>query len=335
MRAEIETLERKNCLVCHSLGKPLYENLTDQLFSAPGNWNLSLCPKCRLIWLNPYPVPEDVGKLYFSYYTHQNVNRRILGNLFDKLTQDVYSSMGYDQGLNRSIGIGCHIPYFNEYVSLAILKVQSSWGNHLLDIGSGNGQYLNTMRSFGWKVEGVETDQKAADFARDKYTLKVHVGNLSECGIPSGSFDVITLNHVIEHVYDPRALLTECMRILKPGGRLVLLTPNSESLGYRLFGKNWRGLEAPRHMAIFSVTNLGELMTQIGFGTETLTSTARISRYLYSTSVHIRQGRVGIGGGGNRGYWLALRSYCFQVIEELVRLFNKKVGEEIFFVGTK
>ena len=333
-KLEIRTQFREDCLVCHSKGASLYKNLHDQLFDAPGKWDLTSCPNCGLVWLNPYPIAEDVGKLYSAYYTHQNIKRGFLGNLSERLKQGVHKSMGYKSNLS-SLSFGNLIPFFRSYAALDILNVKANWGKRLLDVGSGNGEYLNIMRNYGWEVEGLEIDNKAADFARDKYNLKVHTKSLFESGIPSESFDVITLNHVIEHVYEAEQLLAECKRILKPGGRVILLTPNRESLGFKLFGKDWRGLEIPRHMSVFSVSNMGILAQRVGFKSETLTSTARISRYLYSTSVHIRQGREKIGGGGNRGYWLALKSYVFQLVEELVMIFNKKAGEEIFFVGVK
>lgn len=333
--SEIKTGIRESCMVCGAKGTLLYSQIKDQLFSAPGKWNLNTCPECSLVWLNPYPLPEEVGKLYDLYYTHQNIKKSFFSVFVDLLKLDVYRSVGYKFNNNTRIFIGRFIPYFKEYVGLSILNVKSKWGSRLLDVGSGNGEYLDKMRSFGWEVEGVETDPKAADFACKKYNLKIHIGNLSDCKIPSESFDVITMNHVIEHVYDPEKLLLECKRILKPGGRLVILTPNTESLGNKVFKKNWRGLEVPRHMVIFSVSNLGLLVSKSGFKIEALTSTARIARYLYSSSVHIKQGKQGIGGGGNRGYWLAFKSYGFQTIEELIRIFNRKVGEEIIFVGLK
>src|SRR5260221_5267017 len=332
----IKSSLRENCLVCKSKGALLYHGLKDQLFSAPGQWNLSICENCKLIWLSPYPLPEELAGIYSTYYTHANVKRKLFSGITDRLTHQVYKALGYSNTRkNLFLTIGGHIPFFKEYTEMDLLEVRSSWGKRLLDVGSGNGEYLNRMQNLGWSVEGTEFDPKAADFARKKYGLEIHVGDLIELSLAEGSFDVISLNHVIEHVYDPEQLLLECKRILAPGGRIVLLTPNTQSLGHKLFRKDWRGLEIPRHMAVFSVDNFGMLIDRVGFRRETLTSTARISRYLYSTSVHIKQGRFNIGSGGNRGYLLALKSYFFQAVEELCKFFDKKLGEEIYFVGKK
>jgi 2-polyprenyl-3-methyl-5-hydroxy-6-metoxy-1,4-benzoquinol methylase len=78
-------------------------------------------------------------------------------------------------------------------------------------------------------------------------------------------FDVITLSHVIEHVHDVGGTLRACHRLLKPGGRLWLETPNVAALGHKVFGVNWRGLEAPRHLVLFSAPALKQLLQDAGF----------------------------------------------------------------------
>lgn len=103
------------------------------------------------------------------------------------------------------------------------------------------------MQALGWQVEGVDFDPKGVRNAQAK-GLTVHLGDLDRQGYPDDSFDAVAMSHVIEHVPDPSALLRECRRILKPGGRLVVLTPNVASWGHRLYGSDWRGLEPPRRM---------------------------------------------------------------------------------------
>lgn len=70
----IRVNEAPLCLLCSNEGLPLYQGLRDRLFSAPGTWALMRCPKCGLVWLNPRPVPQDIGKLYEYYYTHDTAD---------------------------------------------------------------------------------------------------------------------------------------------------------------------------------------------------------------------------------------------------------------------
>jgi len=79
----IRVKEVKTCLLCGNEGVPLYQDLRDRLFGAPGIWSLVQCPKCELVWLNPQPVTSDVGKLYAEYCTHQpeDYSKRPLASL--------------------------------------------------------------------------------------------------------------------------------------------------------------------------------------------------------------------------------------------------------------
>jgi len=93
----------------------------------------------------------------------------------------------------------------------------------------------------------------------------VYQGDIRRLDDWASCFDVITLNHVIEHVHDPIAVLRACHRLLKPGGRLWLETPNVDSLGLARFGRNWRGLETPRHLVLFGRRGLRQACMAAGF----------------------------------------------------------------------
>ena len=94
-------------------------------------------------------------------------------------------------------------------------------------------------------VAGVEPDGDAVTVTREKFDLEVFQGSQEEAKFADGYFDAITRNHVIEHAPDPIHVLEECRRVLKPNGRLAVVTPNIKSQGRRVFGENWRGLEEP------------------------------------------------------------------------------------------
>lgn len=131
----------------------------------------------------------------------------------------------------------------------------------LLDIGCGNGKYLDFMRSRGWKVTGVDSGP-GCDFPRKSLGLTVYDGHLWEHEFPENSFDLITLWFVIEHVWDPVRLVVECKRILKPGGELIISTLNSGSFEARIFKRYWWHLLAPEHLSQFDVRSLRGLLNQ-------------------------------------------------------------------------
>jgi SAM-dependent methyltransferase len=134
----------------------------------------------------------------------------------------------------------------------------------LLDIGCGNGKYLDFMRSRGWDVAGVDTGPGCA-FPRDVLKIPVYNGHLWDHKFPDDSFDVITLWFVIEHVWDPVRLMEECRRILKPGGQIIISTLNSASFEAKWFKRYWWHLLAPEHLSQFDPHSLGVLISRTGF----------------------------------------------------------------------
>jgi 2-polyprenyl-3-methyl-5-hydroxy-6-metoxy-1,4-benzoquinol methylase len=143
----------------------------------------------------------------------------------------------------------------------------------LLEVGFGAGAFLQRRKAEGWAVTGLDFDPTAVERVRSQLGLNVHCGSLQDAAFAERSFDVIAMSHVIEHLPDPRAVLRECFRILRPGGTLVLITPNTASLGHRWFGRDWFGTDAPRHLYLFNLENLSALVSQHGFTVQRAFST--------------------------------------------------------------
>ncbi|MEF7616692.1 class I SAM-dependent methyltransferase [Aquincola sp. MAHUQ-54] len=274
--AAIRTVPCPACPVCGATGAWLYRGLHDRLFGAPGAWGVRRCPgaDCGSLWLDPSPLAADLGLAYARYYTHADRPaerpapaarplHRLLGRLHRRYLAERY---GYGPagrvrwGMLLMAGLRARRDAADGEVRL--LPAQA--GGRLLDVGCGSGEWLATMRRHGWQVAGVEFDDTAAALARSR-GLAVATGTLEQQRFAPASFDAITLNHVIEHVPDPAATLRECARLLRPGGRLVLFTPNAASLGHAWFGACWRGLEPPRHLQVLSPPAMQRLLDGAGF----------------------------------------------------------------------
>jgi 2-polyprenyl-3-methyl-5-hydroxy-6-metoxy-1,4-benzoquinol methylase len=134
----------------------------------------------------------------------------------------------------------------------------------LMDVGCGTGATLALGRQLGWAVEGLEMDRDAVLSARAA-GLRVGEGGYERLADSPLAFDCIICSHVIEHVFDPVGMLGAMHAALKPGGTLLLSTPNVCSDVHRHFGKYWRGLEAPRHLVLFSEASLTRLLQTQGF----------------------------------------------------------------------
>jgi 2-polyprenyl-3-methyl-5-hydroxy-6-metoxy-1,4-benzoquinol methylase len=260
-----------NCAVCGDPGRTIHTGLSDRLFSAKGVWSMKTCanPSCGVVWPDPMPVAEEIWKAYTSYYTHTVRPARkpqmFLRRFFEELGHDYQiRRFGYDKLKQPKYPRGFLallrlFPITRRGLEVEMRYLERVTGGRVLDVGCGSGDWLISMRSFGWEVHGLDFDPKAVA-AANNLGLHVDCGALEQQNYPPRSFDAITLSHVIEHVPSPRATIAECFRILRPGGKLVIVTPNERSLGHKVFKQDWRGLEPPRHLHVFSPLSLRRLI---------------------------------------------------------------------------
>jgi 2-polyprenyl-3-methyl-5-hydroxy-6-metoxy-1,4-benzoquinol methylase len=138
-------------------------------------------------------------------------------------------------------------------------------GQVLLDFGCGSEHFLDRARARGWKTLGVDFIPEIVANVRaaghDALLLTPEMWRQ----IPDGSLDLVRLNHVIEHLYQPRAILQALRKKMKPGARIHIGTPNSSSLTFKLLGARWFPLDCPRHVMIFSPRALRRLLSETGF----------------------------------------------------------------------
>lgn len=135
-----------------------------------------------------------------------------------------------------------------------------------MDFGSGKGQFLAVAKELGWQGLGIETAEERADFAKEKYKVKVLSGIYEKGKIEGGNFDLITLNHVLEHLPGPidlvKSLLSEN---LASNGLVYIEVPRADSLQAQLAGKNWIHWDIPRHLTHWTESGLEDQMLKIGF----------------------------------------------------------------------
>ena len=155
----------------------------------------------------------------------------------------------------------------------------------ILDIGCGDGFHLELLRDFGnqkWTIEGIDADDRASSMARRK-GLTVHCGLLSELDLPKESYDLAILIQTVEHVADPSELLNEIRKHLRPGGRLCIVTDNTDSFDFRFFkGRYWGGYHFPRHWNLFNPANMRLLARKTGMEVESLATQVSPVNWVYS-----------------------------------------------------
>jgi len=193
------------------------------------------------------------------------------------------------------------------------------------------------MKRLGWEVAGIEVDPKAAHIASSKFGIHVHVGDIATAPFNAKSFDVVTMSHVIEHVPEPVGFLREARRLLKPGGKIVIVTPNLQSLGARLFAADWYYLDPPRHFVLFTPRSLRLCLSKAGFSCCNTNSATRKARKIFRKWLLLR--KTGFFSHEREdvlanSLWTMLLAKLFEILEQLGN-FVFHWGEEIECVAVK
>lgn len=323
--AMIGTEEQSTCYLCGNEGETLYYNLEDRIFSSPGSWTLKRCvsAECGLVWLDPMPTKNEIGKAYRNYYTHSQARgykRTLLSKVVKLIARPLYTSL---------LSLGDEL---KQHKCMYLDSVAT--GQRLLDVGCGNGERLAYMRQLGWEVMGQEVDSVAVEHVRKVYGIDVYQGPMQALNedLGAGIFDAIIMHHVIEHVHDPVALLSACFRLLKNKGRIVIMTPNVESFGHQKLGSTWRGLEPPRHLHLFTCRALVKMSNMAGFNLERCWTTAVNARVfeLDSSINMLPNSSCYVLTAGDE-----LRSLRFQIAASSTHKKNSTSGEECILIATK
>jgi 2-polyprenyl-3-methyl-5-hydroxy-6-metoxy-1,4-benzoquinol methylase len=332
----IRATAHPQCPLCAHEGKVLYSGLVDWLYGVPGTWGMRWCAKCAVAWLDPQPVPADVPRLYSRYCTHDaGQSKTRIGQLQEAATECALKRLGYPTECSREIlhRLFSTLPSIRRSAFLSVLGLPASKTGSLLDVGCGNGDFISRMRSFGWTVSGIDPDPAAVSYGA-KQGLHIRTGTVAD--LPeSERYDVITLSHVVEHVSDSVALIRECAKRLQPTGRLILATPNINSLGHWWFKKFWRGLEIPRHFIIYSPAALEICVKRAGLTVETLSTESRLAQMIFKQSSSARAGALGVGEANHSSFGTKLAARLFHLIENLIAGVRADSGEEIFCVCAK
>lgn len=272
LKEDLEFVSR--CPYCLSKDNaPAYTDVQDwSFYCAPGKWNYWRCSQCATLYLNPRPSESTIGSAYATYYTHvdeQFQEISLLKNIIHKLIRSVKN--GY---LNKTLSTNYTHAFalptwlYRGLGGLGLLPrsplhdISRKIPGKLLDIGCGGGKLLKFASQLGWEAVGIELDENAVSAAK-RAGLNVIHGSFTAIDKLDQLFDLIICSHVLEHVYDPKSLIELSLSKLAPDGELWLQWPNPCADGLRIYGRHWRGLEAPRHITIPSLNAVEDLAHEI------------------------------------------------------------------------
>jgi 2-polyprenyl-3-methyl-5-hydroxy-6-metoxy-1,4-benzoquinol methylase len=268
--------------------------------------------------LEPRPAAAEIAGFYTRYYTHASAGDR-------QTAPPRFSGRGVSRLLRRLLAWALpwkRAHYLSDNRYLAGLPA-----GRLLDVGCGSGDFLHWMARLGWQAHGIDFDEAAVRAAGRFPGVDVRLGDLNSQNFSADYFDAITLSDVIEHLPNPEQVIRECLRILRPGGRIVIATPNIDSFGHRFFGRHWRGLEPPRHLFLYSASALKKMAKLAGFERFSVFSTPgnKLAHDYIITASEEAATPV------RRPYSRRARSVLARILE----VFGVHRGEWIVFVGTK
>jgi SAM-dependent methyltransferase len=215
-----------------------------------GDFRFVRCVECGLIQANPQPDPQAIAARYRE------------GHGEDYLAYELANEAPFLR-LQELALADAHFDEIEEEARRAA-KLRGEDRPRVLDVGCAVGALLERLRDRGWECKGVELSAPQADYARRVRGLDVRDVTIEKARFPDGSFDLIHASHLIEHLNDPRSFLRECYRLLRPGGRLILTTPNAAGFQARLFGPSWRSAIFD-HLYLFSLRTLGRLLESENF----------------------------------------------------------------------
>jgi SAM-dependent methyltransferase len=198
-----------------------------------------------------------------------------------------------------------------------------------LEIGCGAGELMQRLQRVGWDVEGVEWDAAAAEVARMASGCPVWVGDFREAPLRAGGFQLIVLNHVFEHLADPLAALGRMRELLAPEGRAVLVFPNPQSLGAKVYRSAWFHWDAPRHLVLPSVPALVSAAPSAGLRVARVRTSAKFAA---AHSAPSRAYRAGLGADATV---VGPRDQAFAFVERGLVALGLNLGEEAIVVLEK
>lgn len=224
----------KNCPWCDSEKTQMHLWVKD-LFLTQEPFEIYECLKCGLLFTEPRPDANSIGKYYQSeeYYSHQENKSGFIPKIYESIKR---VNLRHKRKLaTKGLKVGT-----------------------MLEIGCGVGDFLHEMEQKGWNCTGIEPSKEAKAIAKNR--VKAHILNPDElASLEDENFDLITMWHVLEHVDNLKEEVMHLQRLLKKGGRLVLALPNYKSADAEFYREYWAAYDVPRHLNHFcreSINNI-------------------------------------------------------------------------------
>lgn len=224
------------CIICGNTSFKTFLSCKDH-FLTKQKFNIQKCENCGFLFTNPRPYEKDLDNYYKSeeYISHSNKKKGLINSIYQLVRK--YTLRKKYQLITKYIRKG-----------------------KILDIGCATGEFLNVFKNNKWDVYGVEPNENARKLAVKNHNLEI--GSEAELNeLKPGSFDVITMWHVLEHVTSLNERIKEIKRLLKPHGLVFVAVPNCNSYDAKIYKEYWAAYDVPRHLYHFTRESMKNLLS--------------------------------------------------------------------------
>jgi 2-polyprenyl-3-methyl-5-hydroxy-6-metoxy-1,4-benzoquinol methylase len=228
------------CPVCNSTGIDPLLIAKDHSVSKE-EFKIWQCRECSLRFTQDVPDEGSIARYYQSpdYISHTNTDKGLLNQLYQRARR------------------------YTLQQKAALISEHTKATGKVLDIGAGIGAFLSVMREKGWEVKGLEPDSGARQNAEKLYGITLEEPS-ALWQLPHGTYDAITLWHVLEHVHQLHAYIEKFRQLLTNEGKLFIAVPNYTSADSSAYRNYWAAYDVPRHLYHFSPQSIKKLVEQHG-----------------------------------------------------------------------
>lgn len=257
------------------------------------------CGNCTGMFTQDVPKQENIGKYYASenYISHSDTNKGFVNRLYHIIRK---------RTLNGK--------------RILIKKETNISRGTILDIGCGTGAFLHTMKLAGWEARGLEPDEAARDKASELYGIYPQPSH-DLFNLPHGSFDAITMWHVLEHVHQLHEYAAQLKNLLKPGGRIFIAVPNYTSYDAQYYKEFWAAYDVPRHLYHFSPDSMRTLIQNHGLSIKKVKPMWFDSFYVSMLSEQYKSGKGNI-----------IKAFFIGFISNMKTMMNKEKCSSVIYV---
>jgi SAM-dependent methyltransferase len=267
------------CILCGNTDDNVLYHVKELQLGLGEDFTYQLCGNCGSMQLQD--VPENLSKYYPNedYYSFNlGLQIRKKADVLRKIKAD-YLLFGRNKLLGALLSIGYKLPEQFQWMK----DLGANYDDAILDIGTGNGSLLARLFQVGFtNLTGIDPFiNESKDYGSIKI-LKKEIYDVTE------QYNVVMMHHSLEHMFEPQKVLAQAMKIIKPGGSLMIRIPIMGHYGWQQYGIYWCGIDAPRHIFIPSEKQMRVLAEAAGFTVEKLYYDS--SDYLIWSSMQYQQG---------------------------------------------